>query len=214
MDLFYKPALQRPDECHALEDNYMNCLFQKALKDRVLTNMCNMDSILWFHLECPKAASRFDNPIEFKRRVGQFLAEQKTFAENQFDLPEENKRMRSEYSGIFYPEDIKERKELRQYKELFDKHDPFLRPEDEDDLENEELDPDYDYDVPTDEMEYKDPDWFLTRPIKVSDSLKFAPEEYVASHPKNETYVDRKPVAPREEAAEDAGEAEAGGDEE
>ena len=82
MDLFHVPPLERPDECNALEDNYMNCLFQKALKDRVLNNMCNMDSILWFHLECPKTVSRFDNPIEFKRRVGQFLAEQKTYAEN------------------------------------------------------------------------------------------------------------------------------------
>lgn len=212
MDLFYKPPLQRPDECHALEDNYMNCLFQKALKDRVLANMCNMDSILWFHLECPKASSRFDNPVEFKRRVGQFLAEQKTYAENQSDLGEEAKRMRSEYSGIFYPEDIKEKKELRQYKELFDKHDPFLRPESEEDLENEELDPDYDYDIPADEIDYREPEWHLTRPIKLSDSRKFAPEAFEAAHPKKETFVTRKPVAAASaEAAEDAGEA---GDEE
>ena len=61
MNIFYKPPLQRGDECEALEDNYMNCLVQKALKDRVLTNKCVLDSILWFHLECPKAAAKFDD---------------------------------------------------------------------------------------------------------------------------------------------------------
>jgi hypothetical protein len=35
MDYFYAPPLQRDDECAALEDNYMNCLMQKALKDKV-----------------------------------------------------------------------------------------------------------------------------------------------------------------------------------
>ena len=35
MDFFYKPPIQRPDECAALEENYMNCLLQKSLKDRV-----------------------------------------------------------------------------------------------------------------------------------------------------------------------------------
>lgn len=75
MDLFYKPPLQRPDECTALEENYMNCLFQKALRDRVQNNRCVLDSILWFHLECPKAAAQFDNSLEFKRKVRDFLAE-------------------------------------------------------------------------------------------------------------------------------------------
>lgn len=94
MDLFYKPPLERFDECASLEDNYMNCLFQKALKDRVISNMCNLDSILWFHLECPKAASKFDNPIEFKRRVANFLAEQKTYTENINDRSEEYKKIK------------------------------------------------------------------------------------------------------------------------
>jgi len=35
MDLFYKAPMQRPDECAALETNYMNCLLQKSMKDRV-----------------------------------------------------------------------------------------------------------------------------------------------------------------------------------
>ena len=63
MDLFYKPPQQRPDECAALEENYMNCLLQKAMRDRVFNNRCVMDSILWFHLECPKAAAKFDDPV-------------------------------------------------------------------------------------------------------------------------------------------------------
>lgn len=97
MDLFYKPPLERPDECQALEDNYINCMFQKALKDRVLTNKCIMDSILWFHLECPKAASRFDDPIEFRRKMGNFLAEQKTQLENVNNRSDEYERIRNSY---------------------------------------------------------------------------------------------------------------------
>jgi len=74
MDLFYKPPLQRFDECYGLEENYVNCLFQKALKDKVDKDLCILDSILWFHLECPKAAAKFDDPVEFKRKVHDFLA--------------------------------------------------------------------------------------------------------------------------------------------
>ena len=154
MDLFYKPALERFDECAALEDNYMNCLFQKALKDRVVSNMCNLDSILWFHLECPKASSKFDNPIEFKRKVGNFLAEQKTYQENINDRSEEYQRVASTYKGISYPEDLKERKELRQYQEIFDQHSPSLRPEPEDQYEEEDLDDVYDADVKEKDMVY------------------------------------------------------------
>ena len=79
MDIFYKPPLQREDECDALEENYMNCLMQKALRDRVFNNRCNLDSILWFHLECPKSVSKFDNPIEFKRKWKDFFAYQRTY---------------------------------------------------------------------------------------------------------------------------------------
>ncbi len=77
MDLFYKPPLMRQDECHALEENYMNCLMQKALRDNVLSNRCNLDSILWFHLECPKQVEKFDDPIEFKRKWRDFFADQR-----------------------------------------------------------------------------------------------------------------------------------------
>lgn len=47
-----------------------------------MTNRCVLDSVLWFHLECPRAVNKFDNPIEFKRKIRDFLAEQKTAAEN------------------------------------------------------------------------------------------------------------------------------------
>ena len=57
MDFFYRPPIERADECEALETNYMNCLLQKSMKDRVFNNKCVMDSILWFHLECPKTAA-------------------------------------------------------------------------------------------------------------------------------------------------------------
>ena len=113
MDLFYKPPLQRPDECSALEENYMNCLLQKAMRDRVLTNRCVMDSILWFHLECPKAAAKFDDPIEFRRKFRDFLADTRSAAEQVNYSSETTKRVKSEYDHMQYPEDVREHKEYR-----------------------------------------------------------------------------------------------------
>ena len=81
MNIFYVPPLERPDECKALEENYMNCLMQKAMKDKVFTNRCVMDSLLWFHLECPKASQKFDDPVEFKRKFRNFFAYQRASAE-------------------------------------------------------------------------------------------------------------------------------------
>ena len=81
MDMFYKPPMEAPRECQSLENNYMNCLFQKVMKDRVQSNNCKLDAILWFHLECPKAADRFDDPIEFKRKFREFFAINKSIAD-------------------------------------------------------------------------------------------------------------------------------------
>ena len=81
MNIFYKPPLQRKVECRALEENYMNCMFQKALKDKVMVNRCVLDSVLWFHVECPKDVAKFDDPIEFKRKFRDFFAANKSIAE-------------------------------------------------------------------------------------------------------------------------------------
>ena len=75
MDFFYKSPMQRPDECKALEENYMNCLLQKALKDRVFNNKCVLDSVLWFHLECPKSVQAFDDPNTFKLKFRDFFSD-------------------------------------------------------------------------------------------------------------------------------------------
>ena len=77
MDFFYKPPAERPDECKELEKNYMTCLLQKAMKDRVMTNKCNMDSILWFHLECPQRSAQFDDEDTFKLKFRDLFAQNK-----------------------------------------------------------------------------------------------------------------------------------------
>ena len=73
MDTFYKPPMQRGDECKSLEANYMNCMLQKAMNDNVINNRCYLDNVLWYHLECPHAAAKFDDPIEFKRKWRDFF---------------------------------------------------------------------------------------------------------------------------------------------
>ena len=61
----------------------MNCLFQKALSDKVLVNRCVLDSVLWFHLECPRAAAKFDDALEFKKKFRDFFAHNKSIADAQ-----------------------------------------------------------------------------------------------------------------------------------
>ena len=107
MDTFYKPPMQNPNECEALEDNYQNCIFQKAVRDKVLLNKCRLESILWFHLECPLKAKQYDNPTDFKRKFRQFFAENRTIAD--FNGPNEVTRtVKQEYNYSLYPEDVRE----------------------------------------------------------------------------------------------------------
>lgn len=115
MDLFYKPPLERFDECHSLETNYVNCLMQKSLRDKVFNSRCNMDSILWFHLECPKHVSKFDDPIEFKRKFRDFFARTRTDLHIVTNGTDADKRIKEEYDFVPYPEDVKEHKELRKF---------------------------------------------------------------------------------------------------
>ena len=115
MDLFYKPPLQAREECRALEENYMNCMMQKAFKDRVMTNRCVLDSILWFHLECPQDAAKFDDPAHFKLKWRKFFAETKSYAEMMFTKDQETKRVEDEFGHVQYPEDVKEKIHIRQF---------------------------------------------------------------------------------------------------
>ena len=128
MNIFYVPPLERPDECKALEENYMNCLMQKAMKDKVFTNRCVMDSLLWFHLECPKASSKFDDPVEFKRKWRNFFAYQRASAEMLLSGSDEAKKIKKEYGHQKYPEDIKKVREVRAFQEEFRHLDPVTNP--------------------------------------------------------------------------------------
>ena len=131
MDFFYKPPTQRADECGILEENYMNCLMQKSLKDRVVTNKCVMDSILWFHLECPKAASAFDDPSTFKLKFRDYFAHAKHDLQVLYDKDETMEKLRQEYDTNVGPDGIRARDEVGDFRSEYKQHDP-LRVPDED----------------------------------------------------------------------------------
>ena len=97
MDTFYKPPTQKDSECRVLEENYMNCMFQKALNDKVIVNRCVLDSVLWFHLECPKRASAFDDPLEFKRKWRDFFSQNKSIADAFRTQSKTSQRMKKMY---------------------------------------------------------------------------------------------------------------------
>ena len=141
MDTFYKPPMQRQVECKALEDNYINCLFQKSLKDKVVVNRCVLDSVLWFHLECPKAASKFDDPVEFKRKFRDFFSQNKSIAEAARHKTRAAQNIEKTYGfQSSYPEDIKYVKKVQKFADEFDKFSPNKQLVDFDEEENEEID--------------------------------------------------------------------------
>jgi hypothetical protein len=61
-DIFYVPPKQRTNECRYLEKNYLACIFQKALKDRVSNSFCDLQGVIYFHIECPNYIERFEGP--------------------------------------------------------------------------------------------------------------------------------------------------------
>ena len=150
----------------------MNCLLQKALRDKVLTNRCNMDSILWFHLECPKAVSKFDDPLEFKRKFRDFFADAKTAAENMTYMSEETRKIKEEYNHTPYPEDVRLHKEYRQFQDTFKEFSPVYKPEPEEEFENEDLD-DPIFDTDDSNPQYgKISPLLLRRPITREDAVR------------------------------------------
>ena len=131
MDFFYKPPVQRADECQELEKNYMTCLLQKALKDRVFNNRCNMDSILWYHLECPQSSAEFDEPDTFKLKFRDLFAAQKFDREIMEQPLEHMERLRKEYNSNVGPDDIRLRTEVQDFMQEYKAQDPIRVPDEE-----------------------------------------------------------------------------------
>ena len=130
-----------------------------------------MDSILWFHLECPKQASKFDDPLEFKRKFRDFFADTRTAAENVTAISEEGRRIRDEYAHVSYPEDVREHKEYRLFQDTFKEFSPVHKPESEDDYETEELH-EFD-DIDKKNSAYgKRPAFTIPRPISREEGVK------------------------------------------
>ena len=89
-----------------------------------------MDSILWFHLECPKARDAFDDPVEFRLKWRHFFAEQKAMQKDFYGDPDDQAeiRVRREFDANLYPEDVKFRPVADQFFKEQLQHDPFIHP--------------------------------------------------------------------------------------
>ena len=126
MDYFYVPPNQRPQECQKLDENYMNCLVQKAMKDRVFTNKCVLDSVLWFHLECPSWAEKYDDPAQFRAKVRDFFAWQNREANIVLTRTDEQKA--AQYTTS--PDDVRAgaTKQVRMFRDEFQALDPTRVP--------------------------------------------------------------------------------------
>ena len=112
-----------------------------------------MDSILWFHLECPKDAAKFDDPIEFKRKWRNFFAATKATAEMLMVEDDEAKRQRKEFGHMQYPEDVKEHVSMRQFPDEFKHLSPAMHPEPADQFDEEEDSP-YTEEIPIKKRDY------------------------------------------------------------
>ncbi len=139
-----------------------------------MNNRCVMDSILWFHLECPKDVAAFDDPVEFKRKFRNFFAYQKATADLLLTKDDEEKRVRAEFGHVAYPEDVKEKIQLRQFPNEFKHLSPKLHRESADDFETEE-ETEKDIEVPKRDREWgKQIAGFEVKDISVEDSARFA----------------------------------------
>ena len=116
----------------------MNCLFQKSLKDKVYVNRCVLDSVLWFHVECPRAAGKFDDPNEFKKKFRDFFAHNKSVVEAMKSESQTMKRIEKQYGyQSSYPEDIKYVKKVQKFADEFEKYSYIKQP-----IDLDEEDPD------------------------------------------------------------------------
>ncbi len=110
-----------------LEKNYLNCILQKAVKDRVPLNSCSLEHVLWYHLECPDYAKKFDDPRNqkwLKRQIYNMLAvpymnmrisEMNLKKNKQVEVTDLTKK--SKY--VEYPEEISDFNEERPEDKLF-----------------------------------------------------------------------------------------------
>ena len=90
-------------------------------------NRCVLDSVLWFHIECPKAASAFDDPLEFKRKWRDFFSQNKSLADTYkayADTPVKDKIQEMYGYKSSYPEDMKINKKVAKFEEEFRKYSP------------------------------------------------------------------------------------------
>ena len=86
-------------------------------------NRCVLDSVLWFHLECPRAADKFDDPVEFKKKFRDFFAHNKSVVENMRSESTTMKRIDKMYGyQSSYPEDIKHVKKVQKFADEFEKY--------------------------------------------------------------------------------------------
>mmetsp|Transcript_27060 Transcript_27060/g.28106 ORF Transcript_27060/g.28106 Transcript_27060/m.28106 type:complete len:151 (-) Transcript_27060:97-549(-) len=72
-DTYFTPPRQLIKECKFLERNYLECLLQKGLKDRVHDPKCNLEYAWYFHVECPDYIKKYDHPVEGKKYLRQQL---------------------------------------------------------------------------------------------------------------------------------------------
>ena len=72
MQIRYSPPKNDQDECEFLENNFMQCLEEKSQKDALPQLKCNMENVLWYYLDCPKFAMKFQNLNYMKMKHTEF----------------------------------------------------------------------------------------------------------------------------------------------
>ena len=118
-------------------------MFQKALKDRVVVNRCSIDAILWFHLECPKAAAAFDDPDKFRLKMYKFFKmnqlaaqlDKQTAQEYESDYPMTDLE---KYQTTVPDNNYKGMSDIQDLRKIIDKYGPKGKDEPEDYMDIEE----------------------------------------------------------------------------
>ena len=98
----------------------------------MFVNKCNLDSVLWFPIECPRAFGKFDDPNEFKRKWRDYFTELKALKETMGPQTATQARLKrqDDYESA-YPEDLVEHKKAAKIMKELQRFSPSITPKEE-----------------------------------------------------------------------------------
>ena len=102
-----------------------------------------LDSVLWFHLECPKWVQKFDEPEHFKGKFREYFSELRQMKQEDEDFQKHfHQAQEAKKLHIRYPQSIRQVQKVKEFSEDFFEHRPDHHVDRDEDIDA--LVPEYD----------------------------------------------------------------------